>query len=738
MSSEDVVQNQIEVGGEEVPGEFVEAEGGGEEGDDEFGEDEGGDDEFGEDDRGGGEFGEDEGGDDDLGEDGGGGDDLGEDEGRGDDLGEDEGGDDDLGEDEGGYDDLGEDEGGDDDLGEDEGGDDDLGEDEGGGDELGEGEESGDEFEEDERGSANIAEGGGGDVLSDEGGSEEEAGVALQLRGSGKSWRQAEGESSGEELRSPLEVVGDQDRLEPKVSGEGLFSETVPLVSGERATRLGSAVRFAAASWHIDEDVSRRTIRGDYQLSEIFLRCMCFKYPDMKRKDLVLRGDELYKRIGRRINDVDIETICEFVKTHPEVVGLDLSYNRITENGASYLFYFLTGNKCLESLNLMDNNIRNVDVLQEMGADLHLKTLRLKGNELEKKLGMNYDPDSIAEDGDMPKPVRTRELRPRDDRPRMLHAPLMNWVVQGGMAIARLVEETMTLEVVDVGQTEQDVYSLVHLTNALAFNRTLTVVDLSGLLSRLYYQAHTDHFARLIGNMLKFNTTLVELHLEKNGLTDHDLEVMLWHGMEVNKTLQLIDLSANHIGDQGADILASYLDHTRQLKGIMLRSNMIRDTGARSLSFKLPFSKVILLDLSHNRIGDQGMVDLLLTLKKPFPLLAFFFFGNLFKERVIKLVHKLILAGELWNDAVDVVVYEVDGVYSCALNGFADQYRRRYYCLPSTTWPQVYRLRRYPPVLEHSLDFKYHNPIPKRVPVSWIEHSGRPPTEPSFRKTCSL
>ena len=95
-----------------------------------------------------------------------------------------------------------------------------------------------------------------------------------------------------------------------------------------------------------------------------------------------------------------------------------------------------------------------------------------------------------------------------------------------------------------------------------------------------------------------------------------------------NGTLHLLDLGCNNIGDHGVEQLASWLSERPALKTLVLCRNIITNHGARELSYALPSSKLLSLDVSFNRIRDGGMVDILNTLKKSPLLRQLRIFGN--------------------------------------------------------------------------------------------------------------
>lgn len=73
---------------------------------------------------------------------------------------------------------------------------------------------------------------------------------------------------------------------------------------------------------------------------------------------------------------------------------------------------------------------------------------------------------------------------------------------------------------------------------------------------------------------------LREVHLQKCEFDGHDVELLLI-GLSFNKTLLLLDLGYNRIGDHGIELLANWLRSRPCLLGLNVAGNEIGDTGAR-------------------------------------------------------------------------------------------------------------------------------------------------------------
>ncbi|KOC64390.1 Leucine-rich repeat-containing protein 34 [Habropoda laboriosa] len=178
-----------------------------------------------------------------------------------------------------------------------------------------------------------------------------------------------------------------------------------------------------------------------------------------------------------------------------------------------------------------------------------------------------------------------------------------------------------SLNVAEVNQTASSLiyFMMVLSSDQEISNGTLKSLNISRPNPGCMYYFDSVHFADVIGHMLQHNTTLKALHLQKYNFDCHDIESMMFNAIH-NNSLHLLDLGCNNIGDHGINHIAKWLVEKPPLKTLILCRNIITDHGARSLSFAIPFSKLVSLDISYNKITDDGMVYILYTLKK-FPML---------------------------------------------------------------------------------------------------------------------
>ncbi|XP_045770887.1 leucine-rich repeat-containing protein 34-like [Maniola jurtina] len=345
---------------------------------------------------------------------------------------------------------------------------------------------------------------------------------------------------------------------------------------------------------------------------------------------LVLRGKDIFDRYKRRITDADIRAICLYLKEEPKrITRLDLSYNNITDVGFFKLLkeILVKGRSSVINLNIMNNNLTEASVLNlaKYAQFLKLKYLRLNGNDF----GVN-----------------------------------------GAEYFADFLKKNDTLQYCDIGETNLTLTGVTHIVAALRCdnegNDTLKVLDLSRIIPLFNrYSYETKWLAYHIEFLIERNSTIIELHLQKNQFIGHDVEYFV-RGLRRNDTLLYLDLGYNRIGEYGAQLLGKYLAEKPPLIFLNVAGNGIKDTGARALSFGLPYSKIRALDVGYNKITDDGILDLLNTLKKYYFMRFLNIWGNTITHVSCVVIERMLMSGALFQHTIDVKVYEVDNVLHAA------------------------------------------------------------------------
>uniref|UniRef100_A0A3B3TYW7 Leucine rich repeat containing 34 n=1 Tax=Poecilia latipinna TaxID=48699 RepID=A0A3B3TYW7_9TELE len=226
----------------------------------------------------------------------------------------------------------------------------------------------------------------------------------------------------------------------------------------------------------------------------------------------------------------------------------------------------------------------------------------------------------------------------------------------GGLDFAGMLRVNMTLQELELGECDLEMHGMIGLSTALKNNTTLRSVDVSRALLFSLLEEWAVHFSK----MLPVNSSLVELHLGKMGLTDTGME-RLSEGLKLNHRLRYLDLR-NRVSRDGALHLSKVLKGNSPLEVIDLSSNRIEDPGAEYLSEAICCEgSVLRLSVCRNNISTSGLLSLAGALTNSPTLTHIYIWGNHLEEPVCQAFKELLNTGRLTPEQTDVRPYEVDG-----------------------------------------------------------------------------
>ncbi|XP_071340583.1 leucine-rich repeat-containing protein 34 isoform X2 [Trachinotus anak] len=340
-------------------------------------------------------------------------------------------------------------------------------------------------------------------------------------------------------------------------------------------------------------------------------------------------------RLVQRLTDEDVLLLCKCLKNKC-VTGLDVRYNNITDAGVGHLADLLQEeNSALRSLDLMFNDILTdgAEILSKsLQCNSTLLSLRLSGNKIGNK---------------------------------------------GAMRLASMLQVNNTLQELELADCDLATQSVIALIIVLKSNKSLRSVDISRplLFSHQEWAVHCSE-------MLALNSSLVELHLGKMGMTDSGME-RLTEGLRLNHSLRYLDLRCNRVTRDGVHHLAQLLKQNPTLEIIDLSSNRIEDEGAMYLSEAISWPGCTLKELSvnSNSIRTEGLLSLTQAMKANSTLTHIYIWGNHLEEPVCQAFRELISSGRLLPEHTDVSAYEVDA--QVFLAEVFQNVRRHYYSTDS-------------------------------------------------------
>uniref|UniRef100_A0A3B4EWH2 Leucine rich repeat containing 34 n=1 Tax=Pundamilia nyererei TaxID=303518 RepID=A0A3B4EWH2_9CICH len=189
----------------------------------------------------------------------------------------------------------------------------------------------------------------------------------------------------------------------------------------------------------------------------------------------------------------------------------------------------------------------------------------------------------------------------------------------GGLELASMLQENCALQELEVVDCDlvDGLHSIIALIIMLKKNKALCSVDIS----RPLLFSHQEEWAVHCSKMLAVNSSLMELHLGRMGMTDTGIE-QLTEGLGRNHSLRYLDLCSNRVTRDGAFHLAMMLTQNRALEILDLSSNQIGDGGAGYLSKELISSGRLhpeQTDVSPYEVdGHVFLAEVFQSLRKPY------------------------------------------------------------------------------------------------------------------------
>ncbi|KAL8569742.1 hypothetical protein ACOMHN_007265 [Nucella lapillus] len=337
----------------------------------------------------------------------------------------------------------------------------------------------------------------------------------------------------------------------------------------------------------------------------------------------------------KRMTDADCPLLAKFLNKCGFVTSVDLRYNNITDEGAVILANMLAENTTLEEINLMCNDIGPAGA-EALAKALHtneaLKMMRLNGNKLESK------------------------------------------EQKGGMYFAQALQINTTLQHLDLGDTDLRTESLIALATVLLHNTSLKSINVNRPILFTHMEEPTVHFTL----MLKVNTSLEEIHLQKYDMRDFGA-FRLAENLMHNFNLRYLNLSCNRITRDGVKELAKVLKQNTALETLDMSNNRLEDDGATHIAEALALfnTRLRCLVVAYNNIRSDGLCAIADAMKTNTTLTNVYIWGNKLEEPASIAFDSLIKSGRLDLRNTDVQPYTVDGVtYLGELN---HAIRRHYY-----------------------------------------------------------
>ena len=235
------------------------------------------------------------------------------------------------------------------------------------------------------------------------------------------------------------------------------------------------------------------------------------------------------------ITDKGAKSISEAIQANTALQKLDLSGHKISDDGVAAISDCLKINVSLQELNLASNNITDVGAKKIAEAIQVVKTLQkldLSGNNISDE-GMVAISDSLKIN------ISLQELNLQSNKITDV----------GAKKIAEAIKVTKTLRKLDFCDNKISDDGVAAISDSLKTNKSLQEFNLPG--SYFYNVFITAKGAKCISEAIQVNTTLQKLDLLSNFISD-DGVAAISDSLKINVSLQELNLRNNNITDVGA------------------------------------------------------------------------------------------------------------------------------------------------------------------------------------------
>ena len=285
--------------------------------------------------------------------------------------------------------------------------------------------------------------------------------------------------------------------------------------------------------------------------------------------------------------DADHLVMClsECLKEDYTLQELNMSINKITNEGAKMIGEAIKVNKTLQKLDISGNSISD-DVSSAISdgvkCNISLQELDMSSNKV-----TNEGAKMIGEAIKVNKTLQKLDISGNsisDD---------------GSSAISDGVKCNISLQELDMSSNKVTNEGAKMIGEAIKVNKTLQKLYIT-------HNRISDDGAAAISDGLKCNISLQQLNMSWNKITN-DGAKMIGEAIKVNKTLQKLYITGNSISDDGAAVISDGLKCNISLQELNMSWNKITNEGAKMIGEAIKVNKTLQkLDISHNSISDDG------------------------------------------------------------------------------------------------------------------------------------
>ena len=261
------------------------------------------------------------------------------------------------------------------------------------------------------------------------------------------------------------------------------------------------------------------------------------------------------------LSKLDLLRILRGMKNISSLVKINVSHNKIIDEAADELAFFLLHNTSLEEIDLSYNNLSKLDLLRILRGMKNISSL------VKINVSHNKIIDEAADE------------------------------------LAFFLLHNTSLEEIDLSYNNLSKLDLLRILRGMKNISSLVKINVS-------HNKIIDEAADELANVLNHNTSLQEIDLSYNNLSKLDL-LRILRGMKNISSLVKINVSHNKIIDEAADELANVLLHNTALQEIDLSyNNLSKLDSLRILRGMKNISSLVKINGSHNEIIDEAADEL--------------------------------------------------------------------------------------------------------------------------------
>ena len=319
------------------------------------------------------------------------------------------------------------------------------------------------------------------------------------------------------------------------------------------------------------------------------------------------------------ITNEGVIELSEAISMNMTLLKLNISKNWITIDGILNFLETINNGKCvIQSLNITHNNVTKSGLIK---IEQSIKKLSFP---LEFIASWNEIKDENA--AVLKSTIKCLSYNSHNDSIECSDIKEDEWSLHNisnveyrAAFLCDCLKEDSTLQSLKISENKifadesEHIANVVMMTKAIQINTTIQKLDMSN-------NSISDDGVVAICDSLKINVSLQELNLALNNITNEGTKKIA-EAIQVTKTLRKLNLNDNQISDDGAAAISDSLKVNKSLQELNIQGRggrcvVITNKGAKYVSKAIQVNTALQkLDLSYNKISDDGAAAISDSLK---------------------------------------------------------------------------------------------------------------------------